>query len=74
MDTTIDEQKAELNKWIERLQYIYDLMEDHSRQYVIDGFLTELALDPVKGNIFRLRLESGHAIRFTLEMCIVEPA
>lgn len=74
MDTTIDEQRVELNKWIERLQYIYDLMEDHSRQYVIDSFLTELALDPVKGSIFRLHLESGHAIRFTLEMCIVEPA
>lgn len=69
----MNEQLEELNGWIARLEAIRELMNDPSKQEIIQAFLTELQADPVKGNIFRLRLETGHAIRFTLEMCVVEP-
>lgn len=68
----ISVQKLELSAWIERLEHVRQLMDDPTQQDIVQGFLKELTADPVKGNIFRLRLETGHAIRFTLEMCVVE--
>lgn len=60
--------------WIDRLQHVQEAMMNPQRfgQEVVSDLLQELKPDPVLGNIFRLRLDTGHAIRITLEMCVVE--
>lgn len=66
----------ELTKWIDRLQLLQEAMvsPDQFGQEALQDFLAELSEQAVIGNVFRMRMDTGHAVRFTLEMCLVEGA
>lgn len=71
----INEQIETIQSWIDRLQHLQQAMSnpEQSGQEIVQSLLSDLEPDPVLGNIFRLRLDTGHAIRITLEMCVVVP-
>lgn len=63
----------QLTIWIDRLQHVQESLSNPGQfgQEVVQDLLADLKPDPVLGNVFRLRLDSGHAIRITIEMCVV---
>lgn len=71
----LNDQIETLTAWIGRLQHVQEAMMNPAQtaQEVVRDLLEDLKPDPVLGNIFRLRLDTGHAIRITLEMCVVVP-
>jgi len=72
MDIIMDTTTIALDDWITRLQKIRGLL-DNPENGDVQVLLSQLAEQAVIGNIFRLQLEGGSAIRVTCEMCLVVP-
>lgn len=64
----------QLTIWIDRLQHVQEAVIDPDKfgQEVVQDLLTDLSTNPILGNVFRLRMDTGYAIRITVEMCVVE--